>query len=302
MPAFVSALHPDDRERVVAAIDCHVKGVAPYDVEYRIRRADGSYAVWTARGTAIRDASGKPVRWVGAITDVTERKRAEAALRDSHGQVRALAARLSEVDEAERQRLARELHDQVGQSLTALGINLNFARGRLPADTSGEISQRLDEALEQVEQTAERIRGVMSDLRPAVLDDYGLAAALRWYGEQYAQRTRIAVDVLAQDLTTPLSPEAQTALFRITQEALTNVAKHAHVAHVDLILEETPAAVRLTIADDGVGFDTRIARDQKRRAGWGLLIMRERATAVGGNLLVESTPGRGTRVVVEVGR
>jgi PAS domain S-box-containing protein len=217
-------------------------------------------------------------------------------------QLRALAVRLAELEEDERQRLARELHDRVGQSLTALGINLNILRGQLSPDVAAKAKTRLDDSLRLVEETTERIRDVMAELRPEVLDDYGLMAALRWYGERFSGRTGVSVVVRGEDFTQRLPASVETALFRIVQEALTNVAKHAQANEVAVTIEEAGRLVRLTIADDGIGFDRAALQRERGRPRWGLMIMQERAEAAGGGLHVESEPGKGTRIVIEVRR
>jgi len=251
---------------------------------------------------------------IESMRDVTERKRAEQALQQYAERLRALAARLAELTEAERQRLARELHDQVGQNLTALGINLNIVRMQLPEEATALVGSRLDDSLSLVEQTAARIRDVMADLRPPVLDDYGLLAALHWYGEQFARRTDIAIAVEGEEPVLRLAARVESALFRIAQEALTNVAKHAQATQVTVTVEVDSETLRLVVADNGVGFDPSTLREAALRTspthlaepdgsrGWGLLTMTERTEAVGGRCRTESAPGQGTRIIVEVAR
>jgi signal transduction histidine kinase/predicted hydrocarbon binding protein len=226
------------------------------------------------------------------------------AVRQQHDQLRALSARLAQVEEVERQQLARELHDQVGQNLTALGINLNIVRAQLPpALTLGEaVRARLDDSLALLEETAERIRDVMANLRPAVLDDYGLMAALRWYGTHVTSRTGIRVAVRGGELTPRLAAPVENALFRIAQEALTNVTKHAQATEVLMSVKADSETVRMVVTDDGIGFDPQRADEAGGRRGWGLLTMTERAEAVGGRCRVESQPQQGTQVIVEVPR
>jgi PAS domain S-box-containing protein len=239
---------------------------------------------------------------VVVVRDITDRVQAEEALHQYAERLRALATQMAEVEEAERQRLARELHDQVGQSLTALGINLNIVQTQIPKEATDLLRSRLDDSLALVEQTTERIRDVMADLRPPVLDDYGLMAALRWYGEQFTSRTGIAVDVHGEELDPRLPADVETVLFRITQEAVTNVAKHAQATQVIMAVEVDDETVRLVIADNGVGFDpTRLSEPSERR-GWGLLNMTERAEASGGRCHIESAPAQGTKITVEVPR
>jgi len=212
------------------------------------------------------------------------------SLIEQREQLRALTARLAEVEEEERRRLTR------GQNLTALSVNISAARSLLPPETAPQAASRLDDSIALLEETAEHIRDVMGELRPAVLDDYGLLATLHWYAQRFRGRTGLTVVVQGEELT-PRPPSAvETALFRIAQEALTNAAKHAKASQVTVTLEPVDGGARLTIADDGVGFDPAA----RRQAGWGLMTMRERAEAVGAHLRVESAPGKGTQVVVEV--
>ena len=239
---------------------------------------------------------------IESVRDITERQRAEEALQQHAERLRALAARLAEVTEAERQRLARELHDQVGQNLTALGINLNIVRSQMPEEAAAPVRSRLDDSLSLVEQTAARIRDVMADLRPPVLDDYGLVAALHWYGEQFAQRIDIAIAVEGEEPVPRLAAHVENALFRIAQEALTNVAKHAQATQVTVRVEVDSGTLRLVVADDGIGFDPVHLAEPDEGRGWGLLTMTERAEAVGGRCRIESDPGQGVQVVVEVAR
>jgi len=208
-----------------------------------------------------------------------------------------VSRRLVEVQETERRALADQLHDLVGQKLTALNISLNIVKIEAVPAMAAQIGARLEDSLRLVEETIECIRDVMAELRPAVLDDYGLTAVLRWYVEQFVKRMGIATTVIEQGPTRRLPPAAEEAFFRIAQEALANVAKYAHAGKVTLTLATASDGTSLTIADDGCGFDPSACHQPARDHGWGLMIMRERASAVGAELSVESTPGRGTRVI-----
>ena len=239
---------------------------------------------------------------VETIHDITERIRTEAALQQYTERLRSLAAQLTEIAEAERQHLARELHDQVGQNLTVLGINLNIIETQLPVNTPTEVRFRLNDSLALVEQTADRIRDVMANLRPPVLDDYGLVAALRWYGDQFAKRGGVPVTIDGEEPVPRLSAQVETALFRIAQEALMNVAKHAQASQVKITLDMSNNGLQLTISDDGIGFIPENLAETDEYQGWGLLTINERSEAVGGSLQVISNPLKGTQVIVEVPR
>lgn len=218
-------------------------------------------------------------------------------------QLRALSQRLADTQEMERKQLAQELHDQVGQNLTALVFNLNTLQTQLAhIPEAAAVQARLADAMALVAQTGECIQDVMAHLRPPPLDDHGLVAALRWYGNQFSTRTGIAINVQGRRLTPRLNAPAEQALFRIIQEALTNVARHAYATQVTITMLATNDSARITVIDDGVGFETIDLMTMESRQSWGLITMTERAQAVGGCCRIESAPGQGTRIIVEVPR
>lgn len=226
--------------------------------------------------------------------------------------LRAMGRRLSETQEIERRELARELHDRVGQSLSALSITLGvisaqIARAQVENKDSAvltsllsSITERVKDALVLVEETTHGIRNLMTDLRPVLLDDYGLVPTLRWYATQLIARTGIDVQVQG-DLSGRLKSPVETALFRIAQEALNNAIKYANATQINISVEEMNNSVKLVVADNGVGFDLEGLAAEEHQ-GRGLTIMSERAEAVGGRFTIESKPGHGTRVEVEVSR
>jgi PAS domain S-box-containing protein len=235
------------------------------------------------------------------VSVAIENARLFKAVDQQHERLRVLGVRLAETEEAERRRLARELHDQVGQNLTALGINLNILKTQIPTDVMDEASTILDETLALVEQTTERIRDVMAELRPPMLDDYGLVATLRWYADQFSSRVGLPVRVSGHEPLIRLTPTTENALFRIATEALTNVAKHAQASQATLSIDVEGGRLRMKIADDGIGFDPAHETGPEEDRGWGLLTMRERAEAVGGRFQIDSRPSHaGTRITVEV--
>ena len=224
------------------------------------------------------------------------------AVSEQRKQIRVYARRLSTAEEIERRRLARELHDRVGQNLAAISINLNYARDHLQLAGGGRTARRLDDAIAQIGEISACIRDVMCELRPPVLDDYGLVAALRWYAQQVATRWSLDVQVVERRPWPRLSGDREMVLFRIVQEALLNVAQHAQATTVRITADLRPATAVLTIADDGQGFDTASVGQARKRSGWGLVTMRERAEGVGATLRIDSSPGAGTHVVVRMPR
>lgn len=264
--------------------------------------ANGEGRILEVIATPYRNSDGSFQGIIESMRDITERKNAEDALQQYADRLRALTAQLTEVEDSERQRLARELHDQVGQNLTALGINLNIIQSQLPDEVPESLSFRLDDSLLLVQQTTEQIRDLMSDLRPPVLDDYGLIDALNWYGDQFNKRTNIAVLINGEEPMPRLPQRVEIALFRIAQEALTNVSKHAKASCVSVSLEAENDKIRMVISDDGIGFNPLQAAEYEAGRGWGLLAMTERAEVVGARCRIKSLPDQGTKVIVDVER
>lgn len=271
----------------------------PATVLHQHSSASGEERTVEVTASPLIGTNGELEGIIELMRDVTEQKKSEQALEDYANRLRALSSQLAEVEDAERQHLAQELHDQVGQNLTALGINLNIIKSQISVDTKEDLSSRLDDSLQLVEQTTERIRDVMSELRPPVLDDYGLAAALRWYGQRFAWRTEIKVSVTGEDPEPRFPKRVEMALFRIAQEALTNVAKHSHATKVIVSLEAVKSTLRLSISDNGTGFDAGNLESFEKR-GWGLLTIHQRAEAIGGQVRIDSNLGRGTEIIIEV--
>ena len=226
--------------------------------------------------------------------DITDRKTAEDKQAHDHEQLQRLTARLIEAEETERRHIARQLHDEIGQQLTVLGLNLHML------GQSGQPGQRqrIDDSLDLVASMTRQIRDIMADLRPPVLDDYGLRAALRWYGPLFTARTGIGVIVLASIPRLPANLEI--TLFRITQEALNNVLKHAQATEVEIYCSLENQLLALAIHDNGGGIQQISNNISSQEQTWGLLSMRERIESFGGRLIITPRPGGGTIIKVEV--
>jgi signal transduction histidine kinase len=207
-----------------------------------------------------------------------------------------LLKQIVSAQEAERQRIARELHDATGQSLTAIGLGLRGVSNTLRQDTD-KAAGNLRQLEGLVARALDELQRLIADLRPSHLDDLGLPAALRWYAGEVQSRLPLNIAVEIDGEPRPIEPVANTALFRVAQEALTNVVKHAQATSATVRLSYLPSLVRLQVADDGCGFDV---RTQAQRPAWGLLGMEERATLLGGNVVIQSQPGQGTRVEMTV--
>ena len=271
------------------------------ELETELARKDGSLLKALLRIGAVRDSYGMFLHTRATVMDISALKRAETEARIYAEQLRAISQRVVEIQEMERRNISAELHDRLGQDLATINLNLHIVKNQLSARWRTKVGPRLDDSIALVERTVEVARDVASALRPQALDDYGLAASLKSYSEQFAARTGIRVTIASKQAIPRLQPDAEMALFRISQEALTNVQKHAKAAMVQLTLAVDAKSVRLTIADNGDGFDAE-ARADHGTQGLGLLIMQERLRAVEGSLRIESRPGVGTSLIANVRR
>ena len=313
-------IHPDDRRATSAAFEEALAGGFPLLREHRLRGVDGRYRWFLVRAQPMRDSSGQVTSWLGAATDIHEQRialdeverrvrertrelaAANASLERAAVERTALRRQLTSAEEEERRRLARELHDQLGQHLTAIALSLAETRRLIEHGEPGAASR-----LAQLEALAQLLtrdaRYLSLELRPPELDDVGFESALQTYVEQWTKRYGVEGEIEITGLASgqPLPTEVSTALYRITQEALTNVAKHAGASQVSVVVEKPDHEVRLIVEDNGRGFDLEGASQRIRaERRLGLASMRERAALVGGTLDVESSPGRGTTVYVRV--
>jgi PAS domain S-box-containing protein len=228
------------------------------------------------------------------IRNITERKQAEAKGKEYSRKLQVLSRRLVEAQETERRNIARELHDEIGQALTVMQLNL---QAMLLSPGMEAVSPRLNESLDAVERVLEQVRDISLDLRPSILDDLGLEPALRWYTERQAALVELRVEFHADQLEQRLDPVIETECFRVAQEALTNVVRHARAKAVTVELRKEDGQLHLRVRDDGVGFDVAPVREQAvRGTSLGLLSMEERALLAGGGLEFKSNPGQGTEV------
>ena len=293
---YLELVHAEDRQNSGAMMARALMDGRPFTMHERIVRPGGEVRYLRSHGEVVRNPFGRPFKILGACLDVTEQRHSETALRQAAQDLHGLTRRLVQAEEAERRRIAAELHDRVGQSLSVLNINLDII-AKTPG-LAAPVKQRLEDSAELVDGTLQSIESVMAELRPPLLDEYGLAAALDWHAQEFSRRTgiRITLDREAADAAGSLRIEAALALFRIAQEALNNVLKHARASAVRIELSLAGSQITLTVHDDGLGFDAAAAP----RGRLGMTTMRERAEAAGGQLQVESEPGRGTRVTATV--
>jgi PAS domain S-box-containing protein len=270
-----------------------------------IRRAAGS---WSDFETRTREGRVLDTSWanvplldgsnIGIGIDITERQRAEQALQASIKQLRALAKQLQRVREEERKMLAREIHDELGQTLTGLKMDLAWLKSNLPPAMEPEpllLSETMDSMVELADRSIQEVRRLITQLRPPVLDNLGLEAAIEWQVGDLRQRTGIAGEFVSSLKGLTLDPNLATALFRILQEALTNVARHALATHIKIRLGKNDGALLLEIEDNGRGITASELEDSQ---SFGIMGMRERALVFGGEVNFIGQPGKGTTVRV----
>jgi len=241
-------------------------------------------------------SEGGKILYTVILRDVTERVRAEEALRRSKEELRELALTAQTVREQEKSRVARELHDELAQALTALKMDVAWIREHVPPD-GGPLSKKLSDIESLLDSTVAATRRISADLRPLMLDDLGFLPAAEWLVQKFTERTgiRCELDIGAPDLE--LEDPYASAVFRILQESLTNAARHAQPSLVEVAIDRGDGVVRLTVRDNGRGFSLA----QPRTPGsYGLLGLRERAYLLGGEVDIASEPGRGTTIEVRI--
>ena len=302
--AWRSRMHPNDIARVEALVERVLADTLDtLDSEYRFRLADGTYGEFLDRGHVVRDASGRAVRMIGAMTDVTEVKRAHRSLMAAHQRLQAASRDVHLTESRERAALARELHDEFGQLLTAAKLSasslrsmpldgLPDARRQMHAEKAANLCDVLDMALHGV-------RNVATQLRPPALDQLGLARALEGLAAQIERHAGLACAVTIDKATRArvFGPVEGAALYRMVQELVNNVARHAAASTVRIDLTTTEGVVQLVVSDDGRGFPP---EDQRPAGTLGLKGLRERAELLGGTITIDSRPGAGTSVHVTI--
>ncbi len=298
---WINALHQDDRQRVIDEWVRSCRENDRFDCEYRYVRADGTTKWILGQSTAVDSNEGGVVGYVGAVTDITILKEGHAALADAHRRIENLARRNMTLFEEERKHISRELHDEIGQTLTAL--KLSITRVRRKAVTMADISdihESLDHSIALSDTLIDTLRNLARELRPPQLDDFGLSVTLRWYldnlGRQLDTSFRFDVDIGDERF----SPTIELAVFRIVQEAISNALRHSQAQCIKVSLRWTDRYLRVTVADDGIGFVSGRASpaNKGKHKSLGLLGMSERAQSAGGQLFISSHPGDGTRIEV----
>lgn len=304
--AETKTVHPDShffkyielkyRGVVRAEIKKSILANSPYDAEFLVITKTGKLLWVRSTGQSTLDSTGRPIRMVGAITDITERKEAELSLQDSRTELRKLVDHQERSKEEERKRIAREIHDELGSVLTGIkayvsvSIERTVSEGHAPDPLLVSAASMADAAMETV-------RRVIADLRPSVLDELGIWAALEWYATQIQERSGLQCRFIISKRASivALDPERSIMLFRVVQEALTNAVRHAAAVQIKILILRHKSTLMIEIRDDGKGIETRQLLSGE---AWGILGMYERTRHFGGLLKVSGIPGIGTSVTL----
>jgi two-component system, NarL family, sensor histidine kinase UhpB len=295
---FIDLVHPDDRRLVQSFFESK----RMFSIEHRIVRPDEETRYIQIRAEVVSDSEGTPISLMGIAQDVTDRKRADEQLRSSREQLRALSAHLQFIREEERSRIAREVHDELGQVLTALKMDLSLLNHKLLESSAILPRKMLYEEIKsmskKVDITIKSVRKIVTELRPEVLDHLGLKSAIEWQAQEFQARSGIDCKLDPHMESIEMNDrDGETAIFRILQEALTNIARHSGATKVEIFLNQEDSEITMEVRDNGRGISD---ADLAKSRSFGLLGMRERALFLGGDLEVKGNPGFGTSVKVQI--
>lgn len=297
-PRFVeqeSLLPPESWQMLRASVTRAIEEGEPYSLELPIVRGDGSQGWLLAHGRPVRGADGTVVKLRGTAQDVSERKAMELVLLASRNELRDMVAHHEVTCEEDRKHISRELHDELGQLLSAMRMDIAQLRLELAGGVD-KVARTIDDMHGLVDKMFLVARSVSTSLRPAALD-FGLLPALEWLAQDTAQRSRIACNLDFDGSDLALRDAQAATIFRVVQESLTNVIRHAQASQVDITLRHTARDLALCIRDNGQGFDAAAVR---QRGGFGLLSMRERVLSLGGQMHLDTTPGQGTAIRISI--
>ena len=292
---FLEFVHPQDRESLNAAFVDSLKNTSINSMEHRIVTKTGIKTV-EERWRIVYNEKGQPIRAVGTCQDITLRKKTEELIQQSQQELRKLYAYLQNVREEERTGIAREIHDELGQQLTGLKMDSFWIMKKIGSEEA-LVKEKITDMIALIDGTIKTVRRISSELRPGILDDLGLLAALEWQGQEFEKRTGIKANFHSNLVNFNPGKDLSTHIFRVYQEALTNIARHSDATEVDTRIEEKEECLYLSVKDNGQGFDE---EEAKAKNSLGLLGMRERALLFNGELNVESEKLKGTRITLKI--
>lgn len=296
LQTVLNRIHPEDRALITDTIDdVFINNLYLYKLDFRVIGKGNSEKFIRSELLIKRNEEGVPLRINGFFQDITEIKKSEDELRNLNEQLRELASHLQDIREEERASIAREIHDELGQQLTALKMDIYWLSKRISHDDEA-IEQKIQEINILLDHTIKTVRKISTQLRPSILDDLGLIEAMEWQSQEFEKRSGIKINFAASEFITE-AKDVAIAIFRIFQESLTNVARHANATGVTANLEQDNDQLVLTITDNGKGFDINSIGHKKTL---GLLGMKERTLILGGKYEIISTPGSGTEVIISI--
>jgi PAS domain S-box-containing protein len=296
--SYGKLIYPRDREMVWKTVMKSVKKKEHYQLVYRIIRADKKIRWVWERGLGIYSPTGKLLALEGFIADMTEQKQAEEQLEHSRKQLSIHADHLHTLLEGERAEIAREIHDELGQILSALKMDLFWLDRKLP-DKQDAVKEKIESMTRLIDSTIKAVERILATLRPAILDDMGLTSAIEWLAEEFQSRTGIACEEILEPTPECLITDEKisTALFRICQEAFTNVTRHARATRVEIILRTVGNMIELKVVDNGVGISK---ADIAKANSFGILGIRERVNLLGGKVNIAGRKGKGSVLRVRI--
>ena len=265
--------------------------MVPYRGIFRIKLKDGTIKYLSEQAEFMQDTQGNLFKTIGTVQDVTQ-------IREYQEKLEKLSSHLQNLQEEERSRIAREIHDELGQNLTSINMDIDYLKNRGAEGADPDILRRLKTLSELVNQTIKTTRRISQELHPVILDDLGLKSAIEWQVSQFKKRSdsEYKLNLIGDDEN--LSKEQSTTIFRITQESLTNIARHAGASKVEVSLNIKKPWIKLEIKDDGKGISEN--NTENHNASFGIFGMKERASILGGNLEIVSKPKEGTSIILEL--
>ncbi len=297
---YLDRIHPDDQERIEEIIQDALINKRAFSFEHKIIRLDGEVRVLLCRGWSITNQENEVIKMIGTGQDVTDQKLKEQKLREYSQQLRKLNEKIGRTREEERIRIAREIHDELGQMLTVLKMDISVLSGQMKKKVSEEIlayfNNEAEKILDRINTIIKSVQRITTDLRPEVLDDLGLKEAIEWQSKEFESHSGIPVNFSTDLNSTDFLNDVQsTTLFRILQETLTNVMRHANASRVDISFYRRNNNIYLTVKDNGIG----ITKEQKEAStSFGMIGMRERTQFLGGNVDIKGEQGEGTTVTM----
>lgn len=292
---FLEMVIPEDKSSLTQAVETSTEKLATCNWEGRIQVGEEGEIKWVNLRESPRKLPDGDVVWEGIISNITQGKLAEIEIRRAHQELGELSSHLQTVKERERMELSREIHDDMGGTLTAIKIDLLWLIDRLPPEKPLllEKVQFIDTLVDRVIDSTRRIA---LELRPGVLD-YGIVPAIQWYAKEFRKRLKIPCEIECADEDIILGSDLSAAIFRIFQETLTNISKHASATHVKISFKAADGRVELLVSDNGCGMSK---QDRSKPRSFGIRGMRERSRFLGGNVRIDSMPGKGVTVIVSI--